>query len=148
MEQRKAGIETFTRFLYLNSYALLLISIGAGVTFLPLYRWGGWWLVVPQAVAVYFCLKGAYKILSSWNDKKRKYRVLMERNTPTLRPETFTEFMQAPCGKLLSKVVLKDLGQSEAYESLKNLEEPLLQRLRKACKPQKTTIYINKNFVK
>ena len=54
--------------------------------------------------------------------------------------------MQAPCGRLLTKTVLYDLGKREAYRELKALEEPLPRRLRKACKPQKTTIYINKDF--
>ena len=146
MGHRKHSISTFPRFLYLNSYAFLLLAMGVGIAIVPCYRMGGWWFVVPQAIVALTCLKGAWRILHSWGDKKRKYHVLMERNTPTLRPETFREYMQAPCGRLLTKTVLSDLGKREAYRELKALEEPLPRRLRKACKPQKTTIYINKDF--
>lgn len=142
---KNSGINTLPRFVYLNSYAWLLLFIGAGVAFVPCYEVSVW-LVAPQAVAVFFCLKGAIGILRGWSDKQRKYRVLMERNTPQLRPETFTEFMQAPCGKLLVRVVLHDLACPEAYASLLPLQEPLRVRLRQSCRRQKTTLYINKNY--
>lgn len=145
MEDGKHPISTFPRFLYLNSYAFLLLLIGGGIAAFPLYR-AGWYWVIPQALIAFLCLKVAFRIFSSWDDKKRKYEVLMARNTPALRPDTFREFMQAPCGRLLCKVVLRDLGRYDAYNELKAQEEPLVVQLRKKCKPEKTTLYINKDF--
>ena len=146
MEQRKPGINTLPRFLYLNSYAFLLLALGVGIVFLPLYDVGGWWLAVPQAIVVLICWKGAYSILHSWADKKRKYQVLMERNLQGLRPDTFTDFMQAPCGRLLSRLVLRDLGLENEWPRLLALREPLLKRFRTACRPTKTVLYINKDY--
>ena len=54
-------------------------------------------------VASLVCLRGALTIPKSWSEKKRKYAVLMQRNSPTLRPDTFGDFMQAPCGRLLAQ---------------------------------------------
>lgn len=140
-------ISTFSRYLYLNSYAFLLLAMGTGIAFIPLYRIS-WWLLIPQALGAIPCLKGAYSIFSSWEDKKRKYHMLMERNRTELRPDTFTEFMQAPCGQLLSRVVLADLGRSDAYPTLKRLtQKPLRKRLQEGCKPQKTIIYTNENYL-
>lgn len=137
-------ISTFPRYLYLNSYAFLLLAMGVGIALIPCYR-VGWWLLVPQVSGTVLCLKGAYGIFASWEDKKRKYCILMERNRAELRPDTFTEFMQAPCGRLLSRVVLTDLGRSEAYPTLQRLKKPLRERLQEGCKPQKTVVYINEN---
>lgn len=140
-------ISTFSRYLYLNSYAFLLLAMGTGIAFIPLYRIS-WWLLIPQALGAILCLKGAYSIFSSWEDKKRKYRMLMERNRTELRPDTFTEFMQAPCGRLLIRVVLTDLGRNDAYPTLKRLtQKPLRKRLQEGCKPQKTIIYMNENYL-
>lgn len=126
--------------MYLNSYAFLLCVVGGGIGVVPCYRIG-WWLVVVQGLLVFMCLYKAIEIFHSWADKKRKYHILVERNTPTLRPDTFTEYMQAPCGRLLAKIVLRDLGIPEAYLTLKSLRKPLKERLKENCRPQKTVIY-------
>ncbi|MCH5216157.1 MAG: hypothetical protein J1F10_04390 [Muribaculaceae bacterium] len=141
----KYTISTFSRYIYLNSYAFLLLFMGLGIVFIPLYV-VSWWLVPIQAIVVIVCLKGCYGIFSTWDDKKRKYKMLIERNKEQLRPDIFTEFMQAPCGQLLSKVVLQDLGKSDSYQDLVKLRKPLITRLRESCKPQKTTIYINEDY--
>lgn len=145
MRNNESGIATLPRFIYLNGYAWLLLCVGAGVAVAPCYE-VSYWLVALQAAVVLPCLRGAYSILRGWGDKKRKYRVLMERNAPELRPDTFTEFMQAPCGKLLVRLVLKDLGREDAYASLALLEEPWPARLRESCQRQKTTIRMNEDF--
>lgn len=143
----KQSISTFPRYIYLNSYAFLLFIVGIGIAFIPLYNIS-WWLTPLQAAGVFSCMKGGYKILSTWEDKKRKYNMLMERNKAQIRPDTFSEFMQAPCGQLLSKVVLHDLGHSEAYKELQALRKPLKERILVSCKPQKSVIYINENYIK
>ena len=139
-------ISTFARFMYLNAYAFLLLMVGVGIALIPVWKAGGWWVLL-QAIPVLFCWRVAWRIFSTWEDKKRKYNLLMERNKKEFRADTFTEYMQAPCGKLLTKVVLRDMGHPEKYKELKKLQLPLLERLRKECKPQKTTIYVNKEFL-
>jgi len=124
-------IATFGRFIYLNAYAFLLLFMGAGIAFIPIYRFGQWWLVAVQAVSVFIILKGSVEIFRSWNDKKRKYHVLFERNAETIRPDTFSEYMKAPCGRLLVKIVLKDLDKQNEYKNLT-----------KAHKPKKSIVYI------
>ena len=59
---------------------------------------------------------------------------------------SFYEYMQAPCGRLLVKVVLTDLEKKEAYRELKKLKAPLKQRLHDACIPKKTVIYTAKTL--
>lgn len=49
--------------------------------------------------------------------------MLMERNSDATRPDTFSDYMQAPCGRLLAKIVLKDLGREEEYLQLKKLQK-------------------------
>ena len=138
------SISTLPRFLYLNSYALLLLLIGGGIAFIPLYKIN-WWFITLQLAGIIPCINGALKIFRSWNDKKRKYSMLMQRNAEGIRPDTFTPFMQAACGRLLVRIVLKDLGKPEAYDSLKPLKKPLPQRCQESCTPKKTIIHTFKS---
>ncbi len=135
-------ISTFPRFLYLNVYAFLLVFGGIGIAFFPCFRIG-WWLVALQVVIVLVCLKNGIKIFRSWSDKKRKYEILMQKNSAEFRPDTFTEYMQAPCGQLLAKIVLKDLGKTHKYRELLKLKQPLRKLIKEGCKKQKTVVYIN-----
>ena len=111
------GISTLGRFLYLNIYAFLLILLGLGIFVLPLYR--HWLGLIFQIVWALVCLGEAAKVFYTWNDKKRKYAVLMQRNKPLFRPDTGAEYMKAPCGRLLVQLVLKDLKQTQHYAALK-----------------------------
>lgn len=136
------SIATFGRFVYLNAYAFLLLFMGVGMAFVPVYRTGLWWLVAAQVVTVFIILKGSTEIFKSWNDKKRKYHVLIERNAETIRHDTFSEYMKAPCGRLLVKIVLKDLDKQNEYKSLKKYKEPFIKKLAKAHKPKKSIVYM------
>lgn len=139
----KKNIETIPRFLYLNAYAFLLVLIGGGVAFIPVHR-VSLWLIIPQAAIAIVCLKAAYTILSSWQDKKRQYRILMQRNKKELRPDTFSEYMQAPCSRLLTRMVLKDLGRSDCYKTLKK-HVPLLTRIKQNCASE-TKVYTAEDY--
>lgn len=139
------GINTLPRFLFLNVYAYLLLFVGIGIGVLPLYKYG-WLPVIPQAILVFVCLRGSVKIFSSWPDKKRKYEVLMQRNEKQFRPGTFNEFMKAPCGRVLTIVVLKDLGIPEKYKELKKLRGPLLKRLKDNCAPSPTIVRTEEDY--
>lgn len=141
MEER--GISTFPRFLYLNTYAFLLLFIGIGIGVIPLYKIS-LWLVALQAIPVFICLKGAMRIFSSWDTKKREYSILFRKNEQEISPASFSEYMQAPCGRLTTKLVLKDLGKSEAYEDLKKYKKPYIYKLKEGCKGQKTVVTVYK----
>ena len=136
------NISTFARYMYLNSYAFLLILLGGGIVFIPLYRIS-LWLTGLQLILFFTCMVNGTKILGSWKDKQRKYHILMERNSTEFRPETFYEYIQAPCGRLLVKTVLKDLGQEEKYPELRALRKPFMENLKSGCRPVKTVIYLN-----
>lgn len=140
----KQTIVTFSRFLYLNTYAFLLLVGGIGIVFIPLYKIYNWIFFV-QIVVALICLRSALRIFRAWNDKKRKYNILMQRNENTFRPDTFGEYMQAPCGRLLVKIVLKDLNRTNEYNTLKKLKRPLAETLKNSCKKQKTIVFINPN---
>lgn len=135
-------VSTFPRFIYLNAYAFLLIIMGTGIALVPLYRISPW-LAVLQAIPALACVINGLKIFRSWKDKGRKYRILMERNSESFRPDSFTEYMQAPCGRLLVRIVLKDLGKSDRYRSLLVLKKPVMDSLRSGCTPQRTIVYID-----
>ena len=67
----------------------------------------------------------------------------MRRNTPRLVPSSFKDYFQAPCGRLLVILVLRDLGQSGEYPRLLKLfREPLTARLKGACHKQQTVVKI------
>lgn len=72
----------------------------------------------------------------------------MEANAQQFVPTSFEEYMQAPCGRLLVRVVLTDLGKREAYRDLKKLKAPLKTRLHDACVPKKTIVYTAKPLEK
>ena len=134
------------RFIYLNTYAILILICGIIAALLPLYK-VTWWLVIPQAVVCLFCMKQAVQLFSTWGDKMDKYDILMRRNREDFHPNSFKPFMNAPCGRLLVKAVLHDLGISGRYRELLVFREPLLVRARKNCTAQQTNIYINEDII-
>jgi hypothetical protein len=132
------------RFLYLNIYSFLLFVAGILTLAAPFYLITRWTLVA-QAIIAIKLFAFAAKLLSAWDDKKLKMDILKKRNKDEFRPDAFTPFMQAPCGRLVARQVLRDLGKPEEYKSLLKLRRPLFERLRENCTPQKTVIYINKD---
>lgn len=142
----KSPISTFARYIYLNLYALLLL-LGGVVVFLIPFNNGVTLVLIVKIIVCLICLKGAYSILSSWEDKKRKYNILIKRNQDSFRSDVFKEYMEAPCGRLLVRIVLKDLGMSSQYKQLvKFYYKPFWKYVKTNCKPQKTTVYINPNY--
>ena len=71
----------------------------------------------------------------------------MGKNKKEFRPETFKVFMQAPCGRLLTKSVLKDLGIRQKYKELLAYKKPLKLSIKEGCSKQETKIYINEDFL-
>lgn len=105
------------RFFYLNIYALLLLLAGGGLLLLPTYRWH-WAAAIPQVIVAIVCIKNAVRILRAWSSKMREYKLLMMRNMRQFNPSSFAKFMEAPCGRQLVKLVLRDLGRESEYKSL------------------------------
>lgn len=134
-----------SRFIYLNSYSFLLLICGIAVVLVPFFQVSKLF-VISQVILFFICIKYSLQIFSTWHDKKKKYAVLMERNRKHFRPETFEPYMQAPCGRLLTKVVLEDLGQKDRYKELLAFKPSLLESINKNCTRQKTSIYINEDF--
>ena len=140
-----SNISTVRRFIYLNSYAYILLIAGVGIAFIPLYS-VHWTLVIVQAIFILTAIKTAIKIFQRWEEKKRSYRVLIERNENEIHLNSFKSYMQAPCGRLLVKVVLNDLGKLQQYKILKKRFTPTLRTtiraIRIAKRPKRTIIYI------
>ena len=138
-------ISTFGRFNYLNIYAYLLLIMGVGISFLPLYE-VHWLLLVAQIITVIVLLHASIRIFNSWGSKKRSYTVLMERNRNGIREETFKEYMLAPCGRLLVKIVLTDLGERHQYKKIRKMYSITLSNFIKAVKesrkPKRTVVYV------
>jgi hypothetical protein len=133
------------RFLYVNTYSFLIGFLGILTLVIPFYRIGLWTLVIQAIIAIkLFIIAG--KLFLTWDDKKLKMDILIKRNQDVFRPDTFEVFMQAPCGRLMVRQVLRDLHKREEYKSLLKLRKPLPERMRNNCMPSKTVIYINKDF--
>lgn len=139
------GISTIKRFLYLNIYAFLLLFVGGGLLITPSWR-VHLILYIFQVIGGCCCLKGAFSILSTWDDKKRKYAILMQRNAKAFRKDTFKEFMQAPCGRLLVKIVLQDMNMPEQYNNLLLEYKPNIKQLKTCREDVPSNIYINPKY--
>jgi len=135
-----------SRFLYLNIYAFLLVFAGILTLAAPFYMLNKW-IIIAQGIAAVQLFAVSGKLFSAWGSKKREIELLIKRNRDNFRPDTFEKFMQAPCGRLIARQVLRDLNKPDEYKSLLKLRKPLLVRLRNNCSPVKTTIYINKEYV-
>ena len=128
------GISTVPRFLFLNTYAILLFIGGIGLVSVP-FVYSNWWICAICVVSGLFCCNRSFRIFRSWKEKKRKYSILV--------PSSFKDYLQAPCGRLLVILVLRDLGQSGEYPRLLKLfREPLTARLKGACHKQQTVVKI------
>jgi len=135
-----------SRFLYLNIYSFLTVVAGILALIAPFYMISKWTLILQAIAAVkLFIISG--KLFSTWEYKKREIDFLTKKNQRELRPDSFDVFMQAPCGRLVVRQVLRDLNRQNEYKSLKKLQKPLWQQLQDNCLPDKTVIYINKEFV-
>jgi hypothetical protein len=133
------------RFLRLNVYSFLIVLAGILALAAPFYRISRWTLVV-QAIAAVKLFTIAGKMFLAWEDKKIKMEILRKKNLDEFRPDTFGVFMQAPCGRLIARQVLRDLHKRDEYKSLLKLRKPLAERLRGNCMPVKTVVYINEDY--
>lgn len=83
-------------------------------------------------------------IFNTWEAKKRRYKKLIDANKDSFKLDSFEEYMKAPCGRLLVKLVLKDLHEMEQYNKLKIYKISWIKTLKNNCKsskPVRTVIY-------
>ena len=137
------GINKFHRFIFLNFYAILLLFLGIGIGVIPLYKTHWCWLAL-QIILVAVFLTSSMRIFSTWEHKKRDYSLLIRKNQEGIRPTSFSDYMQAPCGRLLVILVLRDLGQQHMYKELKMLQKPFRERLKEGCTGQQTVVTVYK----
>jgi len=133
------------RFIYLNTYSFLVLICGISIVFIPVFKISKF-ILIPQIIVSLYLISQSIKLFSTWNDKKIKYRILMERNRISFRPDTFKAFMQAPCGRLLSKAVLKDLGLRERYSELLIYKQNSLVSIKEGCTTQETIIRTGESY--
>ena len=134
--------KNIVRFLYINLYSIILACAGILVLAIPLHQISLWFLGA-QIIIALGLISTAIKLFSAWDHKKREIALLVGRNNHEFRPETFEKFMQAPCGRLVVRQALADLGMQKEYKSLLKLKKPLLTNWREGCGPTKTVVYIN-----
>lgn len=135
----------FFRFLYLNTYSFLLLFCGIITVLIPFFKVSKL-LIIPQVIIAFLCLKQAAHLFSTWKDKKIKYEILIGKNKNGFRSDSFKIFMQAPCGRLLVKAVLKDLGLTARYSELLVYKESFSVSVKNGCVNQEAKIYINEDF--
>lgn len=136
------ALRKIVRFIYLNTYAFLLMVCGIAMAVLPLRKVTPL-LLIPQIIVSFVLFYYSAQLFSTWKDKKIKYSILLAKNKDGFRPESFKIFMQAPCGRLLAKAVLKDLGLKSGYKELIVYKEPFLSSIKNGCRTTQTIIYIN-----
>ena len=135
----------FIRFAYLNTYSFLLLICGAIPAVIPLYRIS-MLLLLLQISGSLLLFYSSVKLFSTWRDKKIKYEVLLAKNRNGFRQESFKVFMQAPCGRLLTKAVLADLGLKDKYRELLAYKEPFFDSVKNGFKTTRTRIYMNEAY--
>jgi hypothetical protein len=136
--QKVYSIESVKRFLYLNIYAFTLLGIAIVIALLPLYEFSWLYMLIQYPLAIGLAYWG-FDIISRWDRKVKDYNLLIERNKQVFRSDTFTGHMMVPCGRLLTKLVLKDLGHEDKYKELKEIawskiKEDLREEILYYCK--------------
>jgi len=130
------------RFLYLNIYSFLLAGAGILTLVAPFYLITKWTLIAQALIALYlFAMSG--KLFSTYKSRKREIDLLVTRNRLAFRPDTFKVFMQAPCGRLVTRSALSELGKSNEYKNLFTMKKPFLTEIKENCAPVKSVVYIN-----
>lgn len=133
------------KFIYLNTYSFLLLFCGIISILVPIYKVSKIFFI-PQVIVFFIFFYYSVKLFSTYKDKLIKCNILLKKNKDEFRPETFKIFMQAPCGRLVTKSVLQDLNQKDKYKELLIYKEPFFVSVKNNFKPTKTSIYINEEF--
>jgi len=108
--------------------------------FLVALKFTKWTLVVQVIISLYlFAMSG--KLFSTWESKKKEIEILVKRNRLEFRPDTFEVFMRAPCGRLVVRSALTELGKSNEYKNLLKMKKPFFTEIKQNCAPVRTVVY-------
>ena len=102
------------RFLFINSFAFLLIIVGSAIFFIPTEIF---FIILKYAIAI-GCVGSSINIFVKWKIKKRIMEILILRNRNEIRPETFTKYRGVLCWELVYYYVLCQLRKTEKYSKL------------------------------
>ena len=98
----------------------------------PFYLISPWTLAVQGIIAIKLFMTSG-RLFSAWESKKKEIDILTKRNQIEFRPDTFIKFIQAPCGRLVVRQVLKNLNKSNEYKTILKLQKPFIERLTDNC---------------
>ena len=104
------------------------------------------WILIPQGIIALYLFYTGCKLFSTWDDKKAKIAILLGKNKDEFRPDTFKQFMEAPCGRLVVRIVLAELGKSHEYKALLIMKKPFFVLLKENCTPTEAVVYINEDY--
>lgn len=99
----------------LDGLGVLLLVSGTGVAWLTEI----WWWIFPFAILGFIPLKEGLRIHSTTPAKLKSFAVLLGKNRRELRPESFRIFLKAPCGRIIVREVLGELGKKQEYSQIK-----------------------------
>ena len=105
-------------FFFLNFYGIivsffLLIHLLLFV-FFPCFRCN-WYIIGLQVIFFLACLSGCIHIYGDYRVRKKIYFYLLRKNSRRIRMETFEEYMQVPCHRMVCREVLHVLCHKELY---------------------------------
>jgi hypothetical protein len=121
-------------------------ALGVLLLIIPLYK-VSWVLFAIQCLITIKLLLISARLFSTWDMKKREIILLRNRNSTNFRPETFKIYMQAPCSRLVVRVVLNELNLRIKYKELLIYKKPFLVMIRDNLKPVEQSIYINDDYL-
>jgi hypothetical protein len=75
--------------------------------------------IIALLLITLFLFSQGIKIHTTTATKLRAYALLIQRNTKGIRVESFKPYMNAPCGRVLVRIVLRHLGLLKHYIELK-----------------------------
>lgn len=104
----------------LNAYALLADVAALGMAFLSYFCWRmhGHLTLFASVCSFVVLVCGAVNLHASYPEKRRIFRTLLWRNRHGLREEAFEGLFDAPCLRLLVRLVLHRIGRDDAYGRL------------------------------
>ena len=106
--------------LFLNFYFYVLALLGGAATWIIVSGWChfAWFGLVPLVYLAFIGWVGGVGVAFSYPVKLRMYRILVQRNKDGFRLETFRNFVDAPCHRLVVRAALLKNGQGGHYREV------------------------------
>lgn len=135
-------MKKFLFYLYINTYSNLLTFLGILILVVPLFKISFFFLI-PQIFIALCLFAAASPIYASYPQKVRSYKLLVAKNRKTFKEDSFVIYMKAPCGRLITRAVLKEVGLKEKYKELKKYKPTIIETIKKGCEKPQAKVYIN-----